>query len=183
MLQSIRPGLATALSHDLSSSPEPTQLNQSISPRTEVHIAAASSAASPAIAQKPKEDQNQMSTVTPKTLAAAARLCTHCKKNPLSYNNSTGICGECQRELGGRVRPKKTNGHVAQPHRGLQLERQAQPAPPEQTKPNGADNARGNGDVRLLATTYVDARVNQILNLIPREDKARMLAAWLAGTL
>src|ERR1700688_2056568 len=40
----------------------------------------------------------------------AARICSSCKKKPLSYNNATGICAQCQGRQGGRVRSKKTDG-------------------------------------------------------------------------
>lgn len=119
--------------------------------------------------------------------AQAARVCTTCKKNPLSYNNSTGICGECQRELGGRIRPKKTNGHGS----GAQhRERRAVRAAPHLVKPNGADHhdlAHGNGNVLpaedrgLSPGTPAESRVDLLLAAVPVQDKVRMLSAWLAG--
>jgi hypothetical protein len=160
-----------------------TSPNRSTPERAKLHV----------IAEKPKENQ-KMPTVTspaPTSIAAAAeRLCTRCKQNPLSYNNSTGICGECQRKLGGRVRPKKTNGHIARPHRGLQLERDVA-KPSGAAKPKGADHratpsvdggAAPRDRIQSLAAG-IESRVELLLAAVPVQEKTKMLAAWMAGTL
>jgi hypothetical protein len=139
-------------------SPEkPEQLpKHSISPRAVIHPTS-----------KPQEDHKMIAAIstapTSRTSAvsAAARVCTSCKKNPLSYNNKTEICGACQREGGGRLRSENAVRR-AQPHRGLKIERAAQPA---------------------AVTARVESRVDLLLAAIPREEKARMLCAWMAGSL
>jgi hypothetical protein len=101
-------------------------------------------------------------------------------KRILALNNTSGLCGEC-RERQGRSHSKKTNGHGAH---GLQLARRrvvSESAAP--AKSNGADSdpphLNGNG----VGTVPLESRVDLLLAAMPREDKAKMLMAWLAGTL
>jgi hypothetical protein len=156
-----------------------------------------------AAARKSQEDQMphaQMSTseirpAVASTSTARARVCsggTPGCKNELSYNNRSGRCGDCQTKLGRRRdRSKKTNGHNGvQQDRALQAPLERQAAPP--AKRNGAAHHpvhhNGNGAQRaeepsrlLLVMPNVDSRVDLLLAAVPREDKAKMLSAWLAG--
>ena len=132
------------------------------------------------------EEQNMSATeVTPvptaKTISAhAARLCTTCHKNPLSYNNTTNICGECQKKVG-RVRNSAKTSGGAKPHREVQAARE------RHAKQRAAANSNGNGqgaqtaDGSLLLMPRLDSRVDLLLAAVPREDKAKMLSAWIAG--
>lgn len=130
-------------------------------------------------------------TSKPTSTHAVPRLCGTCHKQPLSYNNVSNMCTGCQRQHG-RPRPNG-NGHNGgvRPHR----EPQAQP---HKAAKNGADRdrdpvngkAKGNGngaqpaEDRLLGMPRVESsRLDILLAAIPREDKARMLTAWLAGSL
>jgi hypothetical protein len=116
--------------------------------------------------------------------ARAARLCTRCEKNPLSYNNTTGVCGECQRSTAAGLAPKKTNGHKAVA---------AQRPAPHLVKPNGADRDNpvprdGTGahraeDRSVLPGAPAESRVNLLLAALPAAEKAKLLCAWLHGTL
>ena len=140
-----------------------------------------------------------MSIVTgtaPTSPAPAVRTCASCKTNPLSYNNTTGICAKCQKLSGGRIRSKRVNGHGAvRPFaRGLQLARRAEVAEPAAVaKPGGADRqdgpARSNGAqpmedrVRSFGRTDIESRVDLVLSAIPAAEKMKMLSAWLTGTL
>jgi hypothetical protein len=125
-------------------------------------------------------------------------------KRVLAYNNTYGLCGEC-RERQGRFSvagcsrlsrshsaPKKTNGHNGA--HGLKLARPAvvsESAAP--AKPNGADHHHSiteelsNGikaNAGLEGTTSVESRrLDLVLAAIPREDKVKLVSAWLAGTL
>lgn len=108
---------------------------------------------------------------TSKTMSTpAARRCGTCHKNPLSYNNVSGICTNCQRQHG---RPRSK----ANEHNG------AQPA-----HVNGKAKGNGNGaqpaEDRLFVLPRVveSKRVDLLLAVIPPEEKARMLTAWLAGS-
>jgi hypothetical protein len=160
-----------------------------------------------------EEDRKMPVTVTssaPTSTAPAVRLCASCKKKPLSFNNTTGVCTKCQALAGGRVRirSKKVNGHTTvQPFaRGLQLARRAEvseAAAPEPTKPTGADRhdaPRGIGSgaqpaeerSRSLGLARIEERVQLLLAAvpldaliaaIPREDQAKFVSAWLVGTL
>ena len=155
------------------------------------------------VARKSQEDQ-KMSNVTSTastsrtSTALAARVCSSCKNNPLSYNNTTGICGECQGRQGGRVRSKKTDGHEGvQPFgRGLKLPTRqvAQPMATEPAKPTASDHSDtpcvdgnraqpGEGCVRSLEKVHIESRVDLLLAAVPYEAKAKMLSAWLSGTL
>ncbi len=158
------------------------------------------------------EEDQKMAIVTsfaPTSTAPAVHLCTSCKKKPLSFNNTTGVCTNCQALAGGRVRvrSKKVNGHTAvRPFaRGLQLARRAEvaepAAAPEPAKSNGGDRnhvSRGTGaqpakeHSRSLGVTRIEERVqlllaavplDAVIAAIPREDQAKLISAWLAGAL
>jgi hypothetical protein len=119
---------------------------------------------------------------------ATGRTCaTPGCKRVLALNNTSGVCRECG-DRQGRSHSKKTNGH------GLQLARRdtepteraqvlmhvSSPTTPELAKPNGhAPHGNGGGP----GATNVESRVDLLLAAIPAEDKAKMLSAWLAGTL
>jgi hypothetical protein len=130
-------------------------------------------------------------TVPSSTSIARARICgTPGCKQTLSYNNRNGVCGNCQAKKGKRSHSKKTNGHNGvQQVRALQAPRERQAAPP--AKRNGAAHhpahRNGNGaqraeePSRLLVMPNVDSRVDLLLAAVPREAKAKMLDAWLAG--
>jgi len=142
-------------------------------------------AAFPIIARKSQEDQKEMSTITAPapssssiSTASAARIstalpkkCTICRKNKLSLNNKTGVCGECQERQGGRSHSKRTNGN-----NGVQSQRGPQLAPLQvSAKPNGADHG--------VESPRVASRVDLLLAAVPAKDKEKMLAAWMAGAL
>jgi hypothetical protein len=127
-----------------------------------------------AVAVPESQEDQKMSTVTSEITARPRAICSSegCK-NTLSYNNATGTCGNCRKHAS-----QKMNGHNgAQPH----LKRHAAPA-----KPNGngaahhdsAVHSNGNGN-----GAHVESRVELLLAQIPREDKARLLLAYLAGTV
>jgi hypothetical protein len=111
------------------------------------------------------------------TSAAPVRIiCTSCKKNKLSYNNASGVCGECQRSAAeaGRT-PGKTNGH-----NGVQLhrDRERQATAPHLVKPNEHHESAPRLSPRAPAE-----RVDLLLKALPVAEKVKMLSAWLAGTL
>jgi hypothetical protein len=202
MLTSIRRGMPEEREQD--AAPEPSQFTAVVQirrPREMLQapvITHAHEVIMAATARKTnsyEEEQSKMATVTssaPTPTTSAARVCKTCKVKPLSFNNTTGICSECQQFAGGRVRPKKVNGQGAvQPlARGLQLARRAEVAEPAaaSAKPNGADHPDRDGNraqpgENAEETTRVESRVDLLLAAIPREEKARMLCAWIAGTL
>jgi hypothetical protein len=145
--------------------------------------------------RKFQEDQRMTTIAAQQTTTnpPPMRICSTAGcKNALSLNNTTGKCGECQGR--GRSHSKKTNG--VQHHRELH----AVAAHPAKPKPNGSDNhrhdpaAHGNGNgngarpaeehIRSLDTTHVESsRVERLLAAIPAADKAKMLCAWIAGSL
>lgn len=137
----------------------------------------------PAVAVPESQEDQKMSTVTTEvTRPSTARplsICSECGKNKLSYNNGTGTCGNCRKHSS-----QKTNGHNgAHPRRELQASPKRKAAP---AKPNGNgavhhdsvvhSNENGNG-------AHVESRVELLLAQIPREDKTRLLLAYLAGTI
>jgi hypothetical protein len=103
------------------------------------------------------------------TSAAPVRIiCTSCKKNPLSYNNRTGVCGECQRSAAeaGRT-PGKINGHNgAQLHRDR--ERQAAP-----------HLVKSNEHRESAPHLSPESRVDLLLKALPLAEKVKMLTDWL----
>jgi hypothetical protein len=128
--------------------------------------------------------------------APASRICATCKKNALSYNNITGICGECQRSAAGFI-PKKATGH-----NGMQPRREPQAPAPHLVGQQGANrddaaprpplpgstDADGNRahaaeDRNLSPGTPAELRVDLLLAAVPLAEKAKMLCAWLHGTL
>jgi len=130
------------------------------------------------IIARESQEEPQMSTsaseITPRpSTARPTRICSNEGCNhTISYNNVTGECGSCQKQ-------------------SSQPKRQAAPA-----KPNGngaADSVNGNGngnghaartaDGSLILMPRVESRVDMILALIPSADKARLLAAYIAGTV
>jgi hypothetical protein len=146
------------------------------------------------IAGKSHQEDQQMSTTqkitpTPTSTAPPTRMCATpgCKKT-LSYNNRTGICGECL--------AKKTKGI-------MEAKRAPAAAAADSAKPNGRlshDPAHGNGNGNgkhngngngaqpaeqpgLLVMQRVESRVDLLLAAVPRADKERLLSAWLAGTI
>jgi uncharacterized Zn finger protein (UPF0148 family) len=133
-----------------------------------------------AVARGSQEDQMSTSTTASEiTTATPLSICSECGKNKLSYNNGTGTCGTCRKHSS-----QKTNGHNgAHPRRELQASPKRKAAP---AKPNGNgavhhdsvvhSNGNGNG-------AHVESRVELLLAQIPREDKAKLLAAYIAGTV
>lgn len=127
-----------------------------------------------------------MST-TPTPTAPPPRTCEKCRAKTLSYNNSSGMCVDCQKHHG---RPRsRSNGHNgAQPHRELQVERKSAKSP----KLNGADHDHSNGKVKaapaedprllLVMPRGVESRVDVLIAAIPHPDKVKLLSAWLEGT-
>jgi len=119
----------------------------------------------------------------------AGRTCaTPGCKRILALNNTSGLCGEC-RERQGRSHSKKANGHNGT--HALQLARRVAERAPEPAKPNGADHrdspeVNGNREKpkkSQVGPVHVESRVDLLLAAIPSADKAKMLCAWLAGTL
>lgn len=129
--------------------------------------------------------------------AASARVCSSCRKNPLSYNNTTGICSECQERQGGRSRSKTTDEHnAAQPFlRDLksptrQVAGPMVPEPatagadqPDTPYANSKTSQPAEDCIRSLGTVHIESRVDLLLAAVPYEAKAKMLSAWLSGTL
>jgi hypothetical protein len=116
-------------------------------------------------------------------------------ENKLSLNNLSGFCTEHRPHT-------KTSGNGKGPHDGfarhteLQAARSGAGAAP--AKSNGHDPAHGtgNGDDRLrslgnsriqervkLLLDVVDLPVEEVLEIIPDEDKAKLVEAWLLGTV
>jgi|SRR5271165_4608261 len=132
--------------------------------------------------------------------APAVRACQQpgCK-NKLSLNNLSGWCTEHRPHT-------KVSGNGKGPHDGfarhteLQAARARARAGAVPAKTNGHDpahgNGNGNGDDRLrslgnsriqervkLLLDVVDLPVEEVLEIIPDEDKAKLVEAWLLGTV
>jgi hypothetical protein len=135
------------------------------------------------IARESQEDRQMSSTasaITPRpSTARPTRICSSAAcQNTLSYNKVSGKSGSCQKQSS-----QKTNGHC-----GAQPKHQAAPA-----KRNGAAhhpvNGNGNGkaartaDGSLILMPRVESRVDMLLALLPSGDKAKLLAAYVAGTV
>lgn len=123
-----------------------------------------------------------------------------CKSGALSWNNTSGKCRKC-RDSEGRSHSKKTNGAQHQPR----ARDGHAAAAPVSTKSNGHGRGNGNGAqpaeetpdfpqpntvpkarlaiIRSLGSADADGRVDLLMAAIPSADKAKMLCAWLAGTL
>jgi len=125
-----------------------------------------------------------MSTVTSpvptsKTSAPAVKVCRHagCRQQ-LGSKNTCGFC----REHRSHTKNISSDGH------GLKLATRqpvAERAAPLPAKPNGADqhDRDGNRAQPAEGPARVESRVDMLLAAIPSADKAKMLCAWLAGTL
>jgi hypothetical protein len=148
--------------------------------------------------RKFQEDQPMSTEIAPipTTNPPPTRFCSTpgCKSAALSWNNVSGKCRKCRDSEGG-AHSKKTNG--VRHHRELHAVATSSSAKP---KPNGADHhrrdpaAHGNGNgngarpadehLRSLDKNHIESsRVELLLAAIPAADKAKMLCAWLAGTL
>jgi hypothetical protein len=139
--------------------------------RAEVHI----------IAEKPKEENMSTVTVPPRCQRQSApagpamKVCRQagCKRQ-LGPNNTCGFC----REHRSHTKNTSADGRGVQPHREPQ-------AAPHLVLPNGADHhdREGNRAQPAEETARIESRVDLLLAAIPREEKAKMLCAWMAGTL
>jgi hypothetical protein len=140
-----------------------------------------------------------MSTTTPAPTstaphAPAVRTCRRpgCE-NKLSLNNLSGFCTEHRPHT-------KTNGSGKGPHDGFARHTELQDARARATapaKPNGHDPAHnGNGEDRVqslgksviterlkLMLSVVELPVEEVLEIIPDEDKAKLVEAWLMGVV
>jgi hypothetical protein len=126
------------------------------------------------VARESQEDP-QMSTsasvITPKPTPPArpTRSCSNegCQRT-ISYNNVSGECRSCQKQSSQRIGIAEST---------LRHKRQAL------AKPNGNGTApptRGFGSA--VATAHHNpVRVDLLLAAIPKEEKVRMLSAWIAG--
>jgi hypothetical protein len=130
------------------------------------------------------QEEDRMSTNTEATATQGSkiaplappptRLCKSCGKNRLSRNNLIGICRACG-DSQGRSHSKKTNGHngAADHHH----------RDPAHSNGNGRPADRIELRVDLLLNVVDEKTFDSMIELVPREDKAKMLRAWLAGSL
>lgn len=103
--------------------------------------------------------------------APPARVCAKGCGKSLSYNNTTGICSDCQKP---RSHSKKTNGH-----NGTELH----PEPFSNVKKMLAALPAGRNAEEAANARRLESRVDILLAAVPQADKAKLLNAWLSGAL
>jgi hypothetical protein len=126
------------------------------------------------------------SEITPPrpSTARPTRICSSagCQRT-ISYNNVSGECGSCQKQSSQRM--GITESRLRHKRRAALAKPNGNGAAPRSVHSNG--NGRGaktaDGSLLLMPRIGSESRVDTLLAAIPSADKARLLAAYIAGTV